>query len=45
VLPFEDNRGTWWRVRVGGYASELDAGTAAAALEEIGLPGFVVRED
>lgn len=45
VLPFEDNRGTWWRVRVGGYESELAAGTAAAAFEEIGLPGFVVRED
>ena len=45
VLPFEDNRGTWWRVRVGGYSDELAASTAAAALEEIGLPGFVVRED
>jgi len=45
VLPFENNRGTWWRVRVGGYANELEAGTAAAAFEEIGLPGFVVRED
>ena len=45
VLPYEDNRGTWWRVRVGGYESELDAGTAAAAFEEAGLTGFVVRED
>ena len=45
VLRFEDNRGTWWRVRVSGYTSELDASTAAAAFEEIGLPGFVVRED
>jgi rare lipoprotein A len=45
VLPFEDNRGTWWRVRVGGYESELAAGTAAAAFEEAGLAGFVVRED
>lgn len=45
VLPFEDNRGTWWRVRVRGYESELAASTAAAAFEEIGLPGFVVRED
>jgi rare lipoprotein A len=45
VLPFEDNRGTWWRVRVGGYPDELAASTAAAALEEIGLPGFIVRED
>ena len=45
VVRFEDNRGTWWRVRVGGYGSELDARTAAAAFEEIGLPGFVVRED
>lgn len=45
VLPFEDNRGTWWRVRVGGYTNELEAGTAAAAYGEIGFPGFVVRED
>ena len=45
VLPFDDNRGTWWRVRVGGYESELEAGTAAAAFEESGLAGFVVRED
>lgn len=45
VLPFEDNRRTWWRVRVGGYESELEAGTAAAAFAETGLPGFVVRED
>ncbi len=45
VLRFEDNRGIWWRVRVGGYADEEEAGTAAAAFEEIGLAGFVVRED
>jgi rare lipoprotein A len=45
VLPFEDNRGTWWRVRVGGYESELEADTAAAAFAETGLAGFVVRED
>jgi len=45
VLPFEDNRGTWWRVRVGGYHDELEASTAAAAFGEIGLPAFVVRED
>lgn len=45
VLPFDGGRGTLWRVRVGGYPNELDAGTAAAALTEIGLPGFVVRED
>jgi len=45
VLPFEDNRGTWWRVRVGGYHDELEASTAAAAFGEIGFPGFVVRED
>jgi len=45
VLPFEDNRGAWWRVRVGGYDSEIDAETAAAAFEESGLAGFVVRED
>jgi cell division protein FtsN len=45
VLPFEDNRGAWWRVRVGGYRDELEAGTAAAAFGEIGFPGFVVRED
>jgi rare lipoprotein A len=45
VLSFEDNRGVWWRVRVGGYASELEARTAAAAFEELGHPGYVVRED
>jgi len=45
VLPFEDNRGTWWRVRIAGYESELEASAAAAAFEEIGHPGFVVRED
>jgi rare lipoprotein A len=45
VAPFEDNRGTWWRVRVGGYRDEEDASTAAASLGEIGFPGFVVRED
>jgi len=45
VLPFEDNRGTWWRVRVGGYESELEANMAAAAFQGQGYPGFVVRED
>ncbi len=45
VLPFDDNRGIWWRVRVGGYADELEASTAAAAFEESGLSAFVVRED
>jgi len=45
VTRFEDNRGTLWRVRVGGYADELEASTAADAFEEIGLAGFVVRED
>ena len=45
VQPFEDNRGTWWRVRVGGYESELEASVAAAAFGELGLAGFVVRED
>jgi rare lipoprotein A len=45
VLRFEDNRGVWWRVRVGGYASELEARTAAAAFEELGHSGYVVRED
>lgn len=45
VLRFEDNRGTWWRVRVGGYDNELEAATAAAAFGEIGFPGQVVRED
>jgi rare lipoprotein A len=45
VLPFEDNRGTWWRVRVAGYESELEASVAAAAFGELGLAGFVVRED
>ena len=41
----EDNRGAWWRVRIGGYPSELEAASAAAALEELGLAGYVVRED
>jgi rare lipoprotein A len=45
VRSFEDNSGTWWRVRVGGYASELEADAAAAAFEELGLAGYVVRED
>lgn len=45
VLSFEDNRGTWWRVRVGGYESETEASAAAAAFAELGYPGFVVRED
>jgi len=45
VAPFEDNRGTWWRVRVGGYESEPEASAAAAAFGELGLAGFVVRED
>lgn len=45
VLAFEDNRGSWWRVRVGGYENELEARAAAAAFEELGLPGLVVRED
>lgn len=42
---FEDNRGRWWRVRVAGYTNEFEAGAAAAALAEHGLPGFIVRED
>jgi rare lipoprotein A len=45
VLLHEDNRGAWWRVRIGGYASETEAEAAAAALGELGLDGFVVRED
>jgi rare lipoprotein A len=45
VQKFENNSGTLWRVRVGGYENEIDADTAAAAFGEIGLPGFVVRED
>lgn len=45
VLPFEDNRGSWWRVRVGAYPREEAARQAAARLESEGLPGFVVRED
>jgi rare lipoprotein A len=45
VLRYEDNRGTWWRVRVGGYHDELEADTAAAAFAEIGFSGLVVRED
>lgn len=45
VLPYEDNRGAWWRVRVVGYESETAANAAAAAFEELGFAGFVVRED
>ncbi len=45
VLPYESNRGTWWRVRVGGYENEEEADTAAAAFVEAGLAGLVVRED
>jgi len=45
VVPFDDNRGRWWRVRAGGYTDELEASTAAAAFAESGLSGFVVRED
>jgi rare lipoprotein A len=45
VVPFEDNRGAWWRVRVVGYGDETDADAAAAAYAEAGLPGIVVRED
>jgi len=45
IVVFEDNRGTWWRVRVGGYADELEADAAAAAFAEQGLGCFVVRED
>lgn len=45
VVRFEDNRGSWWRVRVVGYADELEASTAAAAFIESGLGGHVVRVD
>jgi rare lipoprotein A len=45
VATFEDNRGAWWRVRVVGYESEIDADAAAAAFAETGLTGYVVRED
>jgi cell division septation protein DedD len=45
VLEFRDNRGTWWRVRVTGYAGEDQARAAAARFVEQGLGGFVVRED
>jgi rare lipoprotein A len=45
VLEFQDNRGLWWRVRVGGYRNEGDALNAAITYETQGLAGFVVRED
>jgi cell division septation protein DedD len=45
VVEFRDNRAVWWRVRVGGYGDEEEAATAATALAEQGLAGFVVRED
>ena len=45
VVEFRDNRAVWWRVRVGGYGDEEEATTAATALAEQGLAGFVVRED
>jgi rare lipoprotein A len=45
VVVYEDNRGKWWRVRLGGYADEFEADAAAAAFAELGLAAFVVRED
>ncbi|HEY6000401.1 MAG TPA: SPOR domain-containing protein, partial [bacterium] len=45
VVEFQDNRATWWRVRVGGYGDEEEAASAAAAFAEQDLAGFVVRED
>lgn len=45
IVTFEDNRGIWWRVRIGGYADELEAEAAAEAFTELGFAGFVVRED
>ena len=45
VVVHEDNRGKWWRVRLGGYADEFEADAAAAAFAEQGLAAFVVRED
>jgi rare lipoprotein A len=45
VVTYEDNRSTWWRVRVGGYGDEDEAAAAAAAFAEQGLAGYVVRED
>jgi rare lipoprotein A len=45
VVVYEDNRGKWWRVRLGGYADEFEADAAAAAFVELGLAAFVVRED
>jgi cell division protein FtsN len=45
VEAFEDNRGSWWRVRVAGYDDEIDADAAAAALTEAGYTGMVVRLD
>jgi len=45
VVPYEDNRGRWWRVRVGRYDDEEEAREAAARLAGESLPGFVVRED
>lgn len=45
IAVFEDNRGSWQRVRAGRYATEEQANEAARALEARGLTGFVVRED
>lgn len=45
VMEFRDNDAVWWRVRVGGYGDDEEAATAAAAFAELGLAGFVVRED
>ncbi len=45
VVDFQDNRATWWRVRIGGFGDEAEAATAAIAFAEQGLSGFVVRED
>lgn len=45
VMVFEDNRGTWHRVRAGRYATEDQANRVAQDWEARGFPVFAVRED
>jgi rare lipoprotein A len=45
IQPFVSNEGTFYRVRVGSYATEERAATVAAKLKLDGLEPFVVRKD
>lgn len=45
ITPFESNVGTFYRVRVGAYASEEKAQRVAAKLTGEGLEPLVIRKD